>query len=190
MLAAQLCESVVKTKRGQGCKIRAVILVWWIFHSRFSCASQLCTFHQEKYEEEKQRAFNHLAHEEICDPLDKEYQNIRTTPCNNTTYHYWLNIPVRNATNCGVRLRDPDGDETELTQPAECGDFFSRTNGTTIFPMRGPLCLDMWFMNNYDSYVTVSYITTDRSGLPGRYEVELQNGEIQSIPLVRSPVGL
>ena len=177
---AQLCRGVLTTKRTQGSKIRVVTFVCWIFHSSFGSATNLCNFDQSRSSSSILFAFNHLAQEFICDP--KNNDEIGGTQCTFTTYEYKLKIPVKNATDCGVRLRRDADEPKELTQPAECQDFFDRKNVTSMFPRRGPLCLDMWFMNNYKSYVAVSYITTDPSGLPkqGQYEVMMQNGEITS----------
>ena len=170
---AQLFEGVSMTKRIPGSKIRAVILVWWVFHSSFSRASHLCTFDQEYYNNKGERAFNHLAQEHI----DKNAKD------NVKTYKYQLKIYVENTTSCGVRLRhvaDEPKNTTELTQPAECQEFLDPRNSTSYLPRRGPKCLNEWFINDHKSYVTVSYITNNRSILPdpGRYEVTLQNGEM------------
>ena len=167
-------------KRIRGSEIRAVILVWCMFDSSFGSASNLCIFDQELYNNSGEVAFNHLAQEHT----DKNVKD------NVTTYKYQLEIAVKNATNCGVRLRhdaDGPGNSIEFIQPTtECQDFFDRRNATVPCPRRGPQCLDKWFVNSCDSHVTVSYFTTDPSGLPGRYEVMLQNGKIQCIPHVRS----
>ena len=167
---AQLFEGVPMTKRMPGSKICAVILVWWVFHSSFGRASHLCTFDHKRYNETRERPFNHLAQETI------------TTKDNFTTYK--LKINVENTTSCGVRLRhvaDEPKNTTELTQPAKCQEFFDPKNSTSYLPRRGPKCLNEWFINDHNSYIAVSYITNNRSILEknlGRYEVMLENGEI------------
>ena len=161
----------MKMKRIRGSEIRAVILVLCMFDSSFGSASHLCTFDQEKYNNIGEVAFNHLAeeHTEIKD--------------NVTTYKYQLKIPLKNVTNCVVRLRhdtDEPENSTELTQPTtECQDFFDRKNATYFCPRRVE-CLDTWFVYSCGSDVTVSYFTNNRSILPkpGRYEVTLENGEM------------
>ena len=168
---AQLFEGVPMTKIIPGSKIRAIILVWWVFHSSFGRASHLCIFDQKRYNETRERPFNHLA------------QETNTTRDNFTTYEYKLKINVENTTSCVVRLRhgaDEPKNTTELTQPAECQEFFDPRNSTSYLPRRGPKCLNEWFINDHKSYVAVSYITTDPNGLPkqGRYELMLENGEM------------